>query len=69
MDSSGAVSSKEIPLGIDPTTEEVYASQSKLLQEFASISSIDKAWVFTSDSGMPSILLFYGLNNYLCSQD
>ncbi|KAL5712432.1 acylaminoacyl-peptidase [Ranunculus cassubicifolius] len=49
MDASGTVSSKEMPLGVDASTEEEYTSQSKLLQEFASISSVDKAWIFKSD--------------------
>lgn len=51
MDSSKACSVKELPVGLDEATEEEYASQSKLLQEFTSISSIDKAWIFKSDSG------------------
>lgn len=43
---------KEYPLGLDANTEEEFASQSKLLQEFGSISNIDKAWVFKSKSGI-----------------
>ncbi|XP_050372077.1 acylamino-acid-releasing enzyme [Argentina anserina] len=45
MDGSKASALKEMPLGIDETTEEDYALQSRLLQEFTSISSIDKAWI------------------------
>lgn len=52
MEGSKAGSVKELPLGIDVTTEEEYTLQSKLLKEFTSISSIDKAWIFKSDSGM-----------------
>lgn len=52
MDASKDASPKELPLGLDASTEEEYASQSKLLQEFTSISSIDKAWTFKSNSGM-----------------
>ena len=51
MDSSKVAESKEFPVGIDEATEEEYASQSKLFQEFTSISSIDKAWVFKPDNG------------------
>ena len=51
MDSSKAGSVKEFPVGLDEATEEEYASQSKLLQEFTSISSVEKAWSFKSDSG------------------
>ena len=52
MDGSKAGSVKELPLGLDATTEEEYTLQSKLLEEFTSISSIDKAWIFKSaDNG------------------
>lgn len=51
MASCGSSSMKEVPLGIDPAMEETYASQSKLLKEFTSIASIDKAWTFKRDSG------------------
>ncbi|KAM1724025.1 hypothetical protein ACFX13_022581 [Malus domestica] len=49
---------KDMPLGVDATTEEEYASQSRLLQDFTSISSIDKAWIFKSDSGIGSQAMF-----------
>lgn len=52
MDCTGAGPVKELPVGIDATTEEEYASQSQLLQEFTNISAIDKAWVFNPGSGM-----------------
>lgn len=52
MDSSGTNSAKEVNVGLDSTTEEEYATQSKLLKEFISIPSIDKAWIFNSDSGI-----------------
>ncbi|XP_016647658.1 PREDICTED: acylamino-acid-releasing enzyme-like isoform X2 [Prunus mume] len=58
MEGSKAGSFKEMPLGIDATTEEEYASQSRLLQEFTGISSIDKAWIFKSDSGIGSQAMF-----------
>ncbi|KAL4285546.1 hypothetical protein GQ457_16G029420 [Hibiscus cannabinus] len=50
MDSSKVGPVKEFPVGLDEDTEEEYASQSELLQEFTNISSIDKAWVFKSES-------------------
>ncbi|RXH70666.1 hypothetical protein DVH24_013412 [Malus domestica] len=55
MDGSKDGPLKEMPLGIDAATEEEYASQSRLLQEFTSMSSVDKAWVFKSDSGTNSL--------------
>ncbi|MBA0651675.1 hypothetical protein Goklo_018981, partial [Gossypium klotzschianum] len=58
MNSSKAGTVKELPVGIDEATEEEYASQSKLLQEFTNISSIDKAWVFKSESGICSQAMF-----------
>ena len=33
------------------SSEEEYATQSKLLKDFMSIPSIDKAWIFNSCSG------------------
>lgn len=56
MGGSGADSVKEMPLGVDETIVEEYASQSKLLQEFINISNSDKAWVLKSDSGMAAYL-------------
>ncbi|KAI8561214.1 hypothetical protein RHMOL_Rhmol04G0320800 [Rhododendron molle] len=54
MDVSGANSMKEngeMPWGVDEATEGEYASQSELLQEFTSISTIDKAWTFKPENG------------------
>ncbi|XP_065863188.1 acylamino-acid-releasing enzyme isoform X2 [Euphorbia lathyris] len=58
MDASTDTTSMELPLGLDADTEEEYASQSKLLQEFTSISSIDKAWTFKSNNGIGSLAMF-----------
>ncbi|XVF38328.1 hypothetical protein REPUB_Repub20aG0092000 [Reevesia pubescens] len=58
MDSSKAGPVKEFPVGLDEATEEEYASQSKLLQDFTSISSIDKAWIFKSETGIGSQAMF-----------
>lgn len=54
MDSSNAESdhTKEFPLGLDESTEEEYATQSKLLREFTTIANIDKAWTFPSGKGI-----------------
>lgn len=52
MDSSGVSSFPEIPVGLEKVCDEEYTSQSKLLQEFTEIPTIDKAWTFTSSSGM-----------------
>lgn len=43
---------KEIPMGLEASSEEEYSYQSRLLQDFMNIPSIDKAWTFTSNSGM-----------------
>lgn len=58
MDASKADASKELPLGLDPTMVEEYASLSKLLLKFTSIPSINKAWVFKSDTGKDSKAMF-----------
>ncbi|OMO95588.1 hypothetical protein COLO4_15764 [Corchorus olitorius] len=58
VDSSKTAPVKEFPLGIDETTEDDYASLSKLLQEFINVSSIDKAWVFKSGNGIVSQAMF-----------
>ncbi|KAF7806944.1 acylamino-acid-releasing enzyme isoform X1 [Senna tora] len=58
MDGPKAGLSKEMPLGLDDTTEEEYAYQSNLLQEFNSISNIDNAWIFNSDSALVSQGMF-----------
>ncbi|KAK4258053.1 hypothetical protein QN277_007560 [Acacia crassicarpa] len=58
MDGSKADAPKEMPLGLDDTTEEEYAFQSKLLLEFNSISNINNAWIFNSDSALASQGMF-----------
>ena len=59
MASCGSSSTKEVPQGIDPAMEETYVSQSKLLKEFTSIASIDKAWIFKPDSGIASLVFAF----------
>uniref|UniRef100_A0A6V7QSZ4 Acylamino-acid-releasing enzyme n=1 Tax=Ananas comosus var. bracteatus TaxID=296719 RepID=A0A6V7QSZ4_ANACO len=58
MQASESVLEKEKPVAIDEATSEEYASQSKLLQEFTNMPSIDKAWVFTSDKANNSRAMF-----------
>ncbi|KAJ0981572.1 hypothetical protein J5N97_009827 [Dioscorea zingiberensis] len=58
MQEPSAVSLKDMQLGQDAADVEAYATQSKLLQEFASISSIEKAWIFNSESGSVSHAMF-----------
>ncbi|CAL4933401.1 unnamed protein product [Urochloa decumbens] len=45
---SEAAPDKGLPLGMDATMVDEYASQSKLLQEFVKIPSFGKAWIFNS---------------------
>ncbi|KAJ1295586.1 hypothetical protein BS78_01G234800 [Paspalum vaginatum] len=45
---SEEVVDKGLPLGMDPTMVDEYASQSKLLQEFTKIPSFGKAWIVNS---------------------
>ncbi|KAJ4846246.1 hypothetical protein Tsubulata_012565 [Turnera subulata] len=56
--SSETAPTKELPIGLDPNTEEDYASLSKLLQEFTRIPSIYKAWTFKSKSGRGTQAMF-----------
>lgn len=49
---------KEYPKGIDVTTEDEYSSQARLLQEFTNIPSINKAWIFKSDTENTSRAMF-----------
>ncbi|XP_026449241.1 acylamino-acid-releasing enzyme 1-like [Papaver somniferum] len=49
---------KEVSQGLDVANEEEFASQSKLLTEFASLSTIDKAWVFESENGGSTRAMF-----------
>ncbi|KAM3326657.1 acylamino-acid-releasing enzyme isoform X1 [Capsicum chacoense] len=51
MEHAEASPFKRSPLGLDETSEEEYSSLSTLLQQFASIPTIDKAWTFKSTSG------------------
>uniref|UniRef100_A0A1J3FLE9 acylaminoacyl-peptidase n=1 Tax=Noccaea caerulescens TaxID=107243 RepID=A0A1J3FLE9_NOCCA len=67
MDSSGTNSAKELNVGLDPTSEEEYATQSKILKEFISIPSIDKAWIFNSDSG-PQAMVAMSQANLLANK-
>ncbi|GAB2294596.1 hypothetical protein Dimus_028796, partial [Dionaea muscipula] len=58
MDGPKVVSSKELHLNVDPSTDEEYASLSELLLDFINISNIDKAWVFQSGTGKDSKAMF-----------
>ncbi|XP_044497899.1 acylamino-acid-releasing enzyme-like [Mangifera indica] len=58
MDGSKVGTPKEILSGLDTTSEEEYASQSKLLQEFFNITTIDMAWTFNSGSGIGTQAMF-----------
>ncbi|XP_030541210.2 acylamino-acid-releasing enzyme isoform X2 [Rhodamnia argentea] len=58
MDVSQADPLKEVTLGTDMATEEDYASQARLLQEFTNICNIDKAWIFRSEKGKGSQAMF-----------
>lgn len=57
MDGSVVGPAKEI-VDLDSTAEEEYASQSKLLQEFTNMSTIDKAWTFNPKNGSGSQAMF-----------
>lgn len=59
MDGSGISLTKEMKVSLDSATEEEYASQSILLQEFINISTIDKAWTFKCNNGMLLIFFFF----------
>ncbi|KAI0516333.1 hypothetical protein KFK09_009005 [Dendrobium nobile] len=58
MQGPGTVTAKDMPRGINETTVHEYDSQAKLLQEFSKVPSIDKAWIFKSDSGGSSRAMF-----------
>ena len=51
MDNPNPSQQKEFMLGIDEETEQQYSLHSNLLQQFISISSIDKSRIFNSKSG------------------
>ncbi|KAH7522218.1 hypothetical protein FEM48_Zijuj07G0115100 [Ziziphus jujuba var. spinosa] len=57
MMSSSATKEEQILMS-DLTTEEEYSSMSNLLEEFTSISNIDKTWIFKSKSGLDSQAMF-----------
>ncbi|KAJ6810582.1 putative acylamino-acid-releasing enzyme isoform X1 [Iris pallida] len=71
MQAPEAVSTKELPLGMDETTLEEYALQAKALREF-NIPVIDKAWILKSESGTttkPSWAMFsVGQSNLLANK-
>ncbi|KAJ9536989.1 hypothetical protein OSB04_029722 [Centaurea solstitialis] len=58
MDGSGVSPAKEVAVGLDAVIEEEYASQSKLYKVFTSMSTIDKAWTFSSSNGLGSHVMF-----------
>ncbi|CAL0328083.1 unnamed protein product [Lupinus luteus] len=68
MENPKATEHKEFPLGIDESTEEEYSNQSNLLQEFNSISNIDKAWIFKSDDGVSQVLFSTSQPNLLANK-
>ncbi|CAH2079164.1 unnamed protein product [Thlaspi arvense] len=67
MDSSGTNAAKELHVGLDQTIEEEFVTQSKLLKEFISIPSIDKAWIFNSNSG-PQAMVAMSQANLLANK-
>ncbi|KAH7665719.1 acylaminoacyl-peptidase protein [Dioscorea alata] len=63
------VSVEDMPLGEDTADMEDYVTLSKLLQEFASISSIEKAWIAKSENGSASHAMFcIGQPNFLANK-
>ncbi|CAK8570723.1 unnamed protein product [Lathyrus sativus] len=58
MDNPKSSPLKEFPLGIDEETEQQYALHSNLLQQFTAISSIDKAWIFKSNTDSSQGMMF-----------
>ncbi|KAH0854372.1 hypothetical protein HID58_073723 [Brassica napus] len=63
MDSYGTDTVKDL----DQTSEEEYATQSKLIKEFITIPSIDKAWIFNSGSG-PQAMVAMSQANLLANK-
>ncbi|XP_026449238.1 acylamino-acid-releasing enzyme 1-like isoform X1 [Papaver somniferum] len=55
---STLIAMKEVSQGLNAANEEEFASQSTLLKEFSSLSTIDKAWVFESENGGSSRAMF-----------
>ncbi|KAE9617654.1 putative acylaminoacyl-peptidase transcription factor WD40-like family [Lupinus albus] len=68
IENSKAIAHKEFPLGLDESTEEEYAVQSKLLQQFTNISNIDKAWVFKSNNGVSQGMFSISQPNVLANK-
>lgn len=62
MQEPSTVSVEDMPLGEDTADMEDYATLSKLLQEFASISSIEKAWIAKSENGLALICLSFNFH-------
>ncbi|XP_042386087.1 acylamino-acid-releasing enzyme 1-like isoform X1 [Zingiber officinale] len=57
--SAQAIFAKEMSsVAIDPANADEYASQSKLLQEFTNVPTIDKAWIFKSGNANTSRAMF-----------
>lgn len=52
MDNAGGIPTKEVPVGLDASAQEEFASLSVLLQEFSKITTIDKAWTIKPQNGM-----------------
>ncbi|KAL3359636.1 hypothetical protein AABB24_016262 [Solanum stoloniferum] len=58
MENAEASPLKRSPRGLDENSEEEYSSLSTLLQHFASIPTVDKAWTFKSTSEKGSQCMF-----------
>ncbi|XP_044410732.1 acylamino-acid-releasing enzyme 2 isoform X3 [Triticum aestivum] len=58
MQASHSAFKKENPLGMDAMSSEEYASQSKLMQEFTNVPSIESAWLFKSNNEDRSTAMF-----------
>ncbi|CAJ2673937.1 unnamed protein product [Trifolium pratense] len=54
MDNPKNSSQKDFPSGLDEESEQQYSLHSNLLQQFSTISSIDKAWIFNSNKDSSS---------------
>ncbi|WJX17114.1 acylaminoacyl-peptidase [Trifolium repens] len=62
MDNPKNSSQKDFPIGLDEESEEQYSLHSNLLQQFATISSIDKAWIFNSNKDSSSQGLMFSVS-------
>nr|CAB3494707.1 unnamed protein product [Digitaria exilis] len=66
---SEAAADKGLPLGMDETMVDEYASQSKLLQEFVKIPSFGKAWIFNSkDENTSKAMVSIGQSDLLANK-